>query len=80
MFKVNLGVHRGEFYKNSGDKDYVRVILSSLSDGTIVTIRRKHPSYNWVTLNEGLEHSWYPMDLLIPINKSSYILRLLKCS
>jgi hypothetical protein len=80
MFLVNLGVHRGELYTNSGDKSYLCILSSSLPDGTIVTIKRKHPDYNWVTLNEDSDFTWYPVDLLTPIRKSDYILRLLKCS
>ncbi|MCI4436370.1 MAG: hypothetical protein JHC33_06110 [Ignisphaera sp.] len=77
MFLVNLGVHRGKLYANSG---YAVVLHTPLPDGTPVTIRKKHPDYNWVMLNEDLAYSWYPMDLLISISKSDYILRLLKCS
>jgi hypothetical protein len=79
MFIVNLGVHRGKLYANSGDKGYTRVLLNSLPDGTPVTIRRRHPDFNWAMLNEDLEYNWYPMDLLTPIGKSGYILRLLEC-
>lgn len=79
MFVVNLGAHRGNPYMNSGDNHHIQILPHLLPDGTIVTIRRKHPNYSWVTLHEGLEYSWYPMDLLTPINKSSHILRLLEC-
>jgi hypothetical protein len=77
MFIVNLGKHRGKLYTNSG---YNGVIRTSLPDGSIVTIRRKHPDCNFVTLNEDNGLYWCPMDLLTPIRKSDYILRRLKCS
>ncbi|MCI4436373.1 MAG: hypothetical protein JHC33_06125 [Ignisphaera sp.] len=75
MFKINLGVHRGNLYTNS---DYTGVIRSSLPDGTIVTIKRKHPDCNWATLNEDSDFTWYPIDLLTPVSKPDYILRKLK--
>jgi hypothetical protein len=79
MFKVNLGKYRGNLYTNSGDTEYTRVMRTSLPDGALVTIRRKHSDYNWVTLNEDSDFIWYPMDLLTPIGKSNNILRLLEC-
>ncbi|MCI4436371.1 MAG: hypothetical protein JHC33_06115 [Ignisphaera sp.] len=80
MFLVNFGELRGKIYTNSGDTDYARVPVKALPDGTLVTIKKKHQNFNWVMLNEDLWYNWYPLDLLTPISKSGYILRLLECS
>jgi hypothetical protein len=79
MFLVNFGELRGKIYTNSGDTDYARVPVNALPDGTLVTIKSRHQDFNWVMLNEDSNFTWYPMDLLTPIGKSSHILRLLKC-
>jgi hypothetical protein len=74
MLTVNLGVHRGKLYINSGDTLHFIVYNELLSDGTPVTIRNKHHEYNWVTVNEDNDYEWYPMDLLVPISKTNRIL------
>jgi hypothetical protein len=79
MFKVNLGTHRGKYYKNFGDNYKIKIPAKALPDGTMVTIREKHRDFNWVSVNEDADDNLYPLDLLTPINKSGYILRLLKC-
>jgi hypothetical protein len=79
MLVVNLGEYRGYDYTNSGDDRSIRVLAYSLPDGTPVTIRRRHPSYSWVTLNEDDEYSWYPLDLLTNTSKANYVLARLKC-
>jgi hypothetical protein len=79
MLLVNLGEYRGYDYTNSGDERPIRVLADSVPDGTLVTIRRKHPNYNWVTINEDDEYNWYPLDLLTNTSKANYVLAMLKC-
>ncbi|MCI4436374.1 MAG: hypothetical protein JHC33_06130 [Ignisphaera sp.] len=76
-YKVNIGEYRGMLFMYS-DKDTVTVSINLLPDGTIVTIRDKHPDLPFVTVNEDDGFYFYPLALLTPIKKSDYILRKLK--
>ncbi|MCI4436377.1 MAG: hypothetical protein JHC33_06145 [Ignisphaera sp.] len=73
-YAINLGVHRGLLYTNSGDDTSFYLSKMSLPDGTSVTINRKVMGYNWVKLNEDSNDFWYPIDLLVPMSKTKCIL------
>ncbi|MCI4436379.1 MAG: hypothetical protein JHC33_06155 [Ignisphaera sp.] len=68
---IALGKHRGKLYTNSGDTREFRVSDQSSTDGTILNLKFKHSTYNWVELSDGY---YYPLDLLAPIRTKTNII------